>query len=94
MDLSENFQKDAVRILGRDISAAEHGSVMSFDAFTEADLAEFRKLGKRGDVLAVAYISFRLKPNIPLSRVGFYYSSVIKGGMPVQDCLDLLGESP
>ena len=92
MDLSENFQKEAARILGRDISVAEKGTVTSLDAFTAADLAEIRKLGKRGDVLAVAYICFRLKPNISLSTVGFYYSSVFKEGMSVQHFLELMGE--
>lgn len=45
MDLSENSQKDAARILGRDISAAEKGGIISLDAFTETDVAEIRKLG-------------------------------------------------
>lgn len=92
MDLSENFQKDAARLLGRDISATEKGTVVSFAAFTEADFAEIRKLGKRGDLLAIAYISFRLKPNIGISKVGFFYSSVFKEGMPLQSWLDLVGE--
>ena len=42
MDLSENFQKEAVRILGRDISVAEKDTVTSLDAFTAADVAEIR----------------------------------------------------
>ena len=42
MDLSENFQKEAVRIPGRDISVAEKGTVTSLDAFTAADVAEIR----------------------------------------------------
>lgn len=94
MDLSENFQKQAAQVLGRDISAAEQGTVMSLEAFSEADVAELRELGKHGTVLTVAYICFRLKSNISLSLVGSYYSSVIKEGMPVQRWLDLINDEP
>jgi hypothetical protein len=64
---------------------------MSLDAFTAADVAEIRKLAEQsGSLLAVRYIRFRLKPKISLSTVKVYFSSVIQGGEPVQEFMDVL----
>ena len=47
-------------------------------------------IGTTNSILTICYIRFRLKPNTRLGTVGFYYSSVFNGGMPVKKCLELL----
>jgi hypothetical protein len=87
MVLSEDLQKKIGRVLGRDILPIEQGNVASFREFTEADIAELRRLDKAGGVLAVSYIRFRLKARVDLNTVVAFYGSVIQQGMSVQDWL-------
>jgi hypothetical protein len=44
MMLSEDLQEKIRLVLDRDILPIEHGNVASFGEFTEADVAEFRRL--------------------------------------------------
>jgi hypothetical protein len=91
MVLSEDLQKKIGVVLDRDILPIEHGNVASFGEFTEADVAEFRRLEKVGGVLTVSYIRFRLKTDVDLDTVVAFYASVIQQGVSVQEWLSMSG---
>lgn len=70
------------RKLGREVLPLEEGNVSSFSNFTDADLDEIRILGQSNTILAITYITFRVKGNVGLGNAMAYFSEVICQGKP------------
>lgn len=73
------------KALGKDIALFGEGSTESFADFSESDLDDLRKLEKKGGVLAVSYIKYRLKIRAELNLIVAFYASVIQQGIPLDE---------
>lgn len=72
--------------LGRTLDPAEAGSVESFAAFKDRDIAELRRvLRELNSVYAILFTLYKLKGRTPLQHaVQFYEAVLVRGEPPMQ----------